>query len=272
MNTRIVAMIARKDLLGVARNRGVRTPLIVAPLVILVVLPLVLVGGGELLASSSPLPEVPGAPVDRISPEVQTSLTGVEGPERWSVFVLEFLLAPLYLLVPLMVATVIAADSFAGERERRTLEALLHTPASDPELLMGKILAAWVPAVAVALGGFGVYSVVANAVAWPTMGRVFFPTGMWVVLALWVAPAVAALGLGIMVLVSSRVNSLQAAHQVGALVVLPILLLVIGQVGGVLFLSPGLVTVMGLVLWVLAALLLRQGARGFRRDLLASRL
>lgn len=267
-----MAAIARKDLLGVARNRGVRTPLIVAPLVILVVLPVALVGGGELLASGSPLLEVPGAPVDRISPEVQTSLTGVAGPERWSVFVLEFLLAPLYLLVPLMVATVIAADSFAGERERRTLEALLHTPASDVELLLGKILAAWLPAVGVGLAGFGVYTVVANAVAWPSLGRIFFPTAMWVMLALWVTPAIAALGLGVMVLVSSRVNSLQAAHQIGALVVLPILLLVIGQVGGVLFLSPGLVTLLGLVLWLAAALLLRHGARTFRRDLLASRL
>lgn len=272
MNTRAVATIARKDLLGVARNRGVRTPLILAPLAILVVLPVVLVGGGELLASSSPLPELTGAPVDRITPETQTALTGVAGPERWSVFVLEFLLAPLYLLVPLMVATVIAADSFAGERERRTLEALLHTPASDLELLLGKIVASWVAAVAVGLAGFAVYSVVANVVAWPSIGRIFFPTRMWVMLALWVTPAIAALGLGVMVLVSSRVNTLQAAHQVGALVVLPILLLVIGQVGGVLFLSPGLVTLMGLVLWLAAGLLLRHGARTFRRDLLASRL
>ena len=41
---------------------------------------------------------------------------------------LVYLFAPMYLIVPMMVSAVIAADSFVGERERKTLEALLHTP------------------------------------------------------------------------------------------------------------------------------------------------
>jgi ABC-2 type transport system permease protein len=92
------------------------------------------------------------------------------------VFVLEVFIAPLYLLVPLVVATVIAADSFAGERERGTLEALLHTPTTDRELLTGKFLAAWLPAVTVAWAGFAVYSVLANVLMWPARERIFFPS------------------------------------------------------------------------------------------------
>ena len=42
--------------------------------------------------------------------------------------VLGFLLAPLFLIVPLMVSAVMAADAFAGEKERRTMETLLHLP------------------------------------------------------------------------------------------------------------------------------------------------
>jgi ABC-2 type transport system permease protein len=70
-------------------------------------------------------------------------------------------------MVPLVVATEIAADSFAGEREWDTLEALLHTPTSDRELMVAKVLASWLPAVTVAWMGFAVYSVLADRTCSP---------------------------------------------------------------------------------------------------------
>ena len=68
------------------------------------------------------------------------------------VLILVYFFAPFYLILPLMVASVIAADSFAGEKERKTLEALLYTPTTDGELFLAKMLSAWTPAVAVAWG------------------------------------------------------------------------------------------------------------------------
>ncbi len=268
--------IVRKDLASVLRNRGVRIPLLVTPAIILVLLPVLLVGGGELLASSGtvPLDAVGASPLDRVAdPELQDRVTSDVPPAaRWAVFVLEVFLAPLYLLVPLVVATVIAADSFAGERERGTLEALLHTPTRDRELMLAKFLAAWLPAVTVAWAGFVVYSVLANLLAWPSVGRVFFPTPTWLLLAFWVAPAVSALGLGVMVIVSGRVRTLQAAHQIGSLIVLPVVLLLVAQLGGVLLFEPGLVAGMGLLLWALAAIALWLGAGSLRRERLAERM
>ena len=52
-----------------------------------------------------------------------------------------YLLAPLFLIVPLMVSAVLAADAFAGEKERKTLETLLHLPISDRDLFFAKVLA-----------------------------------------------------------------------------------------------------------------------------------
>lgn len=259
----------------VLRNRGVRIPILAAPVFILVVLPLILVTGGSLLVANTPIPEGALAPpsFQRLAdPSFQAQVTGMRGSGVWAVFVLEFFLAPLYLLIPLVVATVIAADSFAGERERRTLEALLHTPTTDDELFVAKMLAAWLPAIAVGLAGFVLYSVVANVVAWPYVGQVFFPNLTWLMLALWVTPAVAGLGLGLIVLVSSRVESLQSAHQIGSLVVLPILLLLIAQISGALLLSAGVAAAMGAVLWAANAILLTVGSRTFHRDRLAARL
>lgn len=276
MNWTAVRALVRKDLASIRRNAGVRIPLIVTPTIILVVLPSLLVLAGTVLASASILPvdelgaSLLGNATSGGAVEEATGLATDQG--GFAVFVLEVFMAPLYLLVPLVVSTVIAADSFAGERERGTLEALLHTPTTDRELLTAKFFASWLPAVAVGLAGFAVYCVVANVVAWPTVGRVFFPTLTWLLLAVWVTPAIAALGLGLMVIVSSRVHSLQSAHQIGSLVVLPIVLLVVAQISGVIRLGPDLAFVLGVLLWSLALLLVRLGAAGLRRENLALRL
>lgn len=273
MRWRTVAAIARRDLSIVMRNRGVRIPLFVAPTLILIILPTFLVGGEQILSRLGPV----GVTPDTFSGLAQESeriarTVGGSDSARWAVFVLEVFTAPLYLLVPLMTSTVIAADSFAGERERGTLEALLHTPTSDEELLTGKFLATWIPAVGLALGGLLVYSVVANVLAWPSLGHIFFPNLTWLILGLWVAPGLAALGLSVMVVISSRVHSLQAAHQIGSLLVLPVLLMLVGQVTGVTLFDVRLVLLMGSMVWIAAALFLLYASDHFGRDQLAARL
>lgn len=273
MDRLIVGAVMRRDVQRLLRNRGVRIPLLVAPFVVLVLLPILLVGGGDLVLANSPVPfGDPSNPLTRFGPEDQGALTGVTGPGRWAAFVLGSFLAPLYLLIPLIVSTVVAADSFAGERERRTLEALLHTPADDRELLFGKFMAAWLPAMVVAIGGFAIYTLIANGITWPQVGRWWFPNSSWLLLAFWVSPGLAALGLGLMVLVSSRVKTLQAAHQVGSLVVLPVILLLIAQVSGALLLNARVVALMGAFIWVAAYIMLRIGTATFTREQLARRL
>lgn len=271
MNWRRVGALMRKDLMIVGRNKGVRIPLIVTPILLLFVLPGFLVLGSTLLAAAEVTPAVgEGSPFDGFVPSVQEAV----GDEQltWERTVLEFLTAPLFLLVPLVVATVIAADSFAGERERRTLEALLHSPTTDDELFISKLLVAYIPAMAVAWIGFAGYSLWANFLGYPAIGRIFFPTPMWLALAFWVAPAVSALGLGLMVVVSSRVRSLQAAHQIGSLVILPFVLIIIAQVTGLLTLNALVVIMFGSLVWLGAAMMLLWGTRVFDRDRIASRL
>ena len=56
--------------------------------------------------------------------------------EQLIVLVNGYLLAPLFLIVPLMVSAVLAADAFAGEKERKTLESLLHLPDPGPRPLL----------------------------------------------------------------------------------------------------------------------------------------
>jgi ABC-2 type transport system permease protein len=272
MNWRAIQAIVRKDLKVVFQNKGVSIPLIVVPVLILGILP-------ALVAFAPALQDIPGSPfagldtfIERMPAGLQAALAGYDEMQTIVVLMLVYFLAPMYLILPLMVASVIAADSFAGEKERKTLEALLYTPTTDQELFLAKLLSALVPALGIAWGGFVLYGLVANLAAWPTMGRVFFPNVMWLILALWVAPAVAGLGLGVTVLISARAQGFQEAYQMGAIVVLPILLLVVGQATGVMYFSTWLVLLLGLVFWVIDVALLWFGGRTFRRGELATRL
>ena len=55
----------------------------------------------------------------------------------------------------------------------------------------------------------------------------------------WIAPGVAAVGLGIMVRVSIRVNNTQEAQQLGGAVVLPLVILAVGQTTALLLAGNG---------------------------------
>ena len=105
----------------------------------------------------------------------------------------------------------------------------------------------------------------ANAVAWSVMHRLFFPNVMWLALIIWVVPAKAGLSLGVMVLVSARAQGFQDAYQLGSVVVVPVLLLVFGQVSGLMYFNVIVVLLLGLVIWLLNSLLLWFSSRGFRR-------
>lgn len=256
-----------KDLLAVRRSKAVVLPMLLVPTLLLVVLP-ALIG---LAARTEASPDVSRF-LSQLPGDLARPILRLPAREQLVVLVNGYLLAPLFLIVPLMVSSVLAADAFAGEKERRTLESLLHLPIAAGDLFVAKVVVAFVPAVAVSWLGFACFTVVANGVAWPVMHRVFVPTDLWLVVILWVAPAVAALGLGVMVRVSARARTTQEANQLGGAVVLPLIFLAVGQSTGLLLVTVPVALVVGAVIWTVAGLLIAGGARRFSRDRLAARL
>lgn len=64
----------------------------------------------------------------------------------------------IYMLaIPVLVPAALASYSVVGERIQGTLEPLLGTPIRREELLLGKVLAAFLPAVSIAYVVFGLY-------------------------------------------------------------------------------------------------------------------
>jgi ABC-2 type transport system permease protein len=262
-----VRAVMTKDLLAIKRSKAVVLPMLLVPTLLLVVLPLVI--GLAARASEAPditrfLANVPG--------DVAKPILALPQREQLIVLVNGYMLAPLFLIVPLMVSAVLAADAFAGEKERKTLESLLHLPIRERDLFIAKLLTAFVPAIAVSWIGFVLFAIVSNTVAWPILHRVFIPTKLWLVVILWVAPAVATLGLSVMVRVSARARTTQEANQLGGAVVLPLIFLAVAQSTGLLLVGMPLAIAIGALIWALALFLFRGGARRFTRNELANRL
>ena len=270
MNWPAIRAIARKDLDVARRAKAVVLPLVIVPAVLLLIQPLVFVSV-VLFASAGEQTELVQELLKDIPAAVRAQLAGYTPEQQAVIVALRYFMAPMFLLIPLMSSSVIAADSLAGEKERKTLEALVHSPTTDRELFVAKTLAPSVAALAVTMGGFLFYSIVANAVAWPVMGRLFFPDLMWVILAFWVAPACAVFGLAAMVILSSRVATTQEAFQMGGLILLPFIAVMVGQMTGVMYFGPAVVVLLGLVLWLISALLLWVGARTLSREAMLTR-
>ena len=258
--------IVVKDVTAIRRSKSVVIPMLLVPTLLMVVLPLVIgyaarqsapgVGAAPFLSS---VPRQLAEPIEALPPEAQL-LT----------LVLGFLLAPLFMIVPLMVSAVIAADAFAGEKERRTMETLLHLPISDRDLFVAKLLTGMLPAVVVSWGGFLAFSIVANSVAWGRVDGLLVPNRLWLVMIFWVAPAVALLGLGVMVRVSARSRTSQEANQLGGAVILPLIFLAVGQSTGILLVSLQLAFGVGAAIWLVAITLVWRGAARFSRDRIAA--
>lgn len=267
VDTAAVVAVIRKDLLAVRRSKAVLLPMLLVPLLLLVVLPALV----SLAITSDSAPDITSF-LSQLPSGLVEPITRLPEDERLLVLVNGYLLAPLFLIVPLMVSSVLAADAFAGEKERRTLETLLHLPIDARDLFLAKLLSALLPAVAVSWAAFACFAVVANTLAWPVVGRIFVPTPLWLVVVLWVTPGVAALGLGVMVRVSARATSAQEANQLGGAVVLPLIFLAVGQATGLLLVELPVAMAIGGAIWVVAGLLCWRGARRFTRDELATQL
>ena len=259
--------IIAKDVTAVRRSKAVVIPMLAVPALLMIVLPFV-IGMAARGSNRSNITEV----LENVPGDIAKPILDLPANEQLVVLVNGYLLAPLFLIVPLMVSAVLAADAFAGEKERKTLESLLHLPVTDRELFYAKLLTAFIPAMVVSLVGFLCFCIVANTVAWPVLHRIFVPTQLWLVMILWVAPAVAALGLAVMVRVSARARTSQEANQLGGAVILPLIFLAVGQSSGLLLVPIEVSIAVGGAIWLVAIWLIRGGAKRFTRDQLAARV
>lgn len=272
LNWRAIRTLIAKDWRVIARSKIVLLPMIILPVILLVLLPagLGLAAGlaPEELAGDSDL----NAMLEAVPASVRQQLGGLNKSSYMAAIMLVYLFAPMFLIVPMMVSSVVAADSFVGEKERKTLEALLHAPLSDLELLLAKMLGAWLAAMTVSIFSFVLYVITVDTITWFLGRALVLPNLVWMILVFWVSPAAAAVGLGATVLLSARVKTFQEAYQAGGVVVVPIVGVMFAQIAGLVFLSPAFALLLGAASWLIAGALLWFGKATFRRERLLTGL
>lgn len=131
--------------------------------------------------------------------------------------------ALFFLVIPLFIAGPHVADSFAGEKERKTLETLLATRLPDSAVYLGKVLAVCLYSWALIWTMLATSLVALNLLA-PNGGWFVYPGPVW--LAVGVGSLASALLIaGIGTFISLRSETVRGAHQA---LMLPLLLIVFG--------------------------------------------
>jgi ABC-type Na+ efflux pump permease subunit len=129
--------------------------------------------------------------------------------------------ALLYMLaIPVLVPATLASYSVVGERLQATLEPVLTTPVRRQELLLGKALAAFVPAVAVAYTVFALFVAVVELFAAPGVAPALI-RGPDLLAQLVFTPLLATWSIWVGIAISARCSDPRTAGQLAILASLP---------------------------------------------------
>jgi ABC-type Na+ efflux pump permease subunit len=216
--------------------------------------------------TSSDLVNKIGEVLQSLPGPVQENVVGETPAARGAYMLAVYLLAPVAIVVPLTISSAVGAHAIVGERERGTGEFLAHSPLTEREIFLGKMLASLVPGFATTAVGFGIYSLLVNLKVGPLVGGWFFPTPGWWVLIIWVVPPFIAMALSVILWVSSKVRSTAAAQQAATLVSLPVIFAAYGVSSGLLINPVVAAFAVGVVAWALAATGLIAGSRSLHRE------
>ena len=251
-----IKTIILKEWAEVFKNKLVLFSVIFMPL-LFAVIPLVMLGVFNQSGSAADLTSEMPAQLLGMCPE------GLSGGECFQVqMVSQFTL--LFMLLPLIIPINIAAYSIVGEKTTHSLEPLLATPITTAELLIGKTLAAAIPAIVATLGGFLVYAVGAFIIVDnPVVVRSLLDP-MWLLAVLLVGPLLAVLSVNFAILVSSRVNDPRVAEQISAVLIVPLLAVFFGQISGLFMVNSRFILLAGLALLAIDFAVVQMGVRLFR--------
>jgi ABC-2 type transport system permease protein len=135
------------------------------------------------------------------------------------------------MLIPTVVPLTMAIYSVIGEKTARTLEPLLATPVGVGELLFAKSLASTIPSVIVTWIAYGIYLLSVVTIGSQAAARAV-TAPRWAFAILVMVPLLTLLSVNLGILISTRVNDVRVAQQIGGLVVVPVVGLGIAQVTG----------------------------------------
>lgn len=265
-----VWLVFKKDWIETSRNWQVLMPIVLIPLIFTVALPLII----NFIPKISEIPDYSNVflqqMVFNLPENVQNQLLGMSETQVMVYVMLLYFFAPFFLIIPVMSSSVIASDSFAGEKERKTIEALLAMPITDGELFLGKTLVSFLPSILVTIASFILYTVVVDLLTYGIFSKLLLPNLTWTMLIFGLSPSIALTSIGLTVMISARVKGFKEAQQISAVLVVPIIGMLLAQASGAMMFGVGTVGLLIAVFLVLDLILIRVGERTFNREKILS--
>ena len=255
MKNRIWA-IMQKDLREILSRPKVWLPMLLVPFIFTVVQPLVF-----FLSVSDKKPI--DSDFAALAKNLATQYVFQSEIQKQLVLLIDYFFPVFFLMIPVLTSSIIAANSFAGEKERKTLETLLYTPLSLKELFFAKILGTFIPAYFVTCASFLGFCGIVRVFASSYLALIGFPNARWLVLLGVLCPALVVLALTFTIWVSARCSTYQEAQQMGGLVIIPIIGLMMGQLSGWFILEIPQMLGLTAVVVILDYLLITLAARMF---------
>ena len=257
---RAMYAVMKKDFRGIISNRRLFLELLIVPLILTIVLPSIFVVAIH-FAPDDPdiLKMLELLPQGSRTGGVEMAVTGL---------ILNYILPVFFLMIPIMTASIMAASSFVGEKEKHTLETLLYCPLSVKQIFQAKVLASFLFSMIVALIYFAAMIIVLEMEAFFIMDMLSMPAAGWIVILCLLSPSISLITVTLIVRGSAKAQSVEESQQGAVFLIVPLILLVAGQFAGVMLLNVWILLGLGVLCALLAWVLLQKAVGRFTYEML----
>jgi ABC-2 type transport system permease protein len=160
----------------------------------------------------------------------------------------------------------IASYSLVGEKVQQSLEPLLATPTTDGEILAGKSIAAFLPAIGANYIGALIFMLFVDLFTHDLLNYYYYPNWDIAIILILLAPLACILGVGYNILISSRVDDVRTAQQLGALILLPFGVIYLLSEFGILDLTTNTLLIMAATLTIIDGIVFYLVNATFQRE------
>ena len=171
-----------------------------------------------------------------------------------------------YIIMAYILPSTLASYSILGEKIEQSLEPLLATPTTDSELLFGKVITSFLPCVGIIYAGSIIFMVLSDLFSYNTIGYLFFPNWSMAFILLLAVPLSAVLSIQLNVIISSKVNDVRTANQLGMILFIPFIAVYILLETNVVSLNIINLITISVILFVADAVLFYINKAIFNRD------
>lgn len=259
---KIAKALIYKDVKDITSSKQVLIPMIIVPLIFVIIFPTIVL----LLLHFSPDSAKTLKDFDSLISKLPQTYKALTTEQMVLTILTNYLFPSFFLLIPIMCSTLLGASSFVGEKEHKTMETLLYTPISIEELFKAKLLGVFIPTYVITLICSIIFGIIINIGGLLYFHKLIFPNIKWVILILYLTPAVAILGLTFTILISAKSKTFQEAQQLAGLIVLPVILLAIGQITGIFLLTNIILIIIGTIVIIIDYILLQKIAKNFTAE------